>query len=98
MNPLATLRTCKKGHQYYKSSDCLTCPVCEAERKPTSGFLSKISAPARRALEGEGILSLDKLAGYSEKEILQLHGIGPSSIPKLKQELDELGLGFKKDK
>ena len=95
---MKTLRTCDKGHQYYKSSDCPTCPDCEAERKPTSGFLSKIYAPARRALEGEGILSLDKLAGYSEKEILQLHGIGPSSIPILKKELGEVGLCFKKDK
>jgi len=26
------LRTCDKGHKYYKSSDCLTCPTCEQEK------------------------------------------------------------------
>lgn len=34
------LRTCEKGHKYYKSSDCPTCPECEQERKPDAGFLS----------------------------------------------------------
>ena len=34
------LRTCKKGHQYYKSSECPTCPVCEEEKRPEKGFLS----------------------------------------------------------
>ncbi len=28
-----TLRVCPKGHKYYKSSDCPTCPVCESHRK-----------------------------------------------------------------
>jgi len=89
------LRTCRKGHSYYKSSDCPTCPLCEAERRPESGFLSRIGAPARRALEREGISSLRKLAEFSEREILQLHGIGPSTIPKLKEALKEVGLSFK---
>ncbi len=35
-----TLRTCEKGHEYYKSSDCPTCPTCEKERTPKEGFLS----------------------------------------------------------
>lgn len=45
-----TLRTCKNGHRYYKSSDCPVCPVCEEEKRPEEGFLSLVSAPARRAL------------------------------------------------
>lgn len=32
------LKICEKGHQYYKSSDCPICPVCEKERKPKEGF------------------------------------------------------------
>jgi len=91
------LRTCKKGHKYYKSSDCPTCPTCEQERKPDSGFLSLLSAPARRALENNGIHSLQKLSIYSEKEILQFHGIGPSSIPKLQSALEEIGLSFRNE-
>ncbi|WP_080835393.1 RNA polymerase alpha subunit C-terminal domain-containing protein [Cohnella massiliensis] len=90
-----TLKTCEKGHAYYKSSDCPTCPVCEQERKPESGFLSLLSSPARRALEHEGIVSLKQLANYSEKEILKLHGMGPASLPKLRAALGEHGLSFK---
>jgi hypothetical protein len=90
---MGTLKVCKKGHQYYKSSDCPTCRICEKERKPEKGFLSLIPAPARRALEREAIRSLAKLATYSEKEVLALHGMGPSSIPKLGQVLNENKLG-----
>lgn len=89
------LRTCDKGHQYYKKSDCPTCPMCEMERKPESGFLSQLSAPARRALENNGIHSLEILASFSEKELLQFHGLGPASIPKLKVALKEQGMSFK---
>ncbi|MCM3337890.1 RNA polymerase alpha subunit C-terminal domain-containing protein [Paenibacillus sp. MER TA 81-3] len=88
-------RTCNKGHQYFKSSDCPTCPICEQERKPDTGFLSLLSAPARRALEQNGITSLEKLSTYSEKEILQFHGMGPASLPKLRASLQEKGLSFK---
>ncbi|WP_410768472.1 RNA polymerase alpha subunit C-terminal domain-containing protein [Fontibacillus sp. BL9] len=90
-----TLRTCLKGHQYYKSSGCPTCPICEKEIKPDSGFLSLLSAPARRALEHHGILSLQELSKYSEKEILQFHGMGPASLPKLRTALQNQGLSFK---
>lgn len=90
-----TLRTCSKGHKYYKSSDCPTCPVCEAAKKPTEGFMAGLSAPAIRALKGVGISSLEKLAQHSKKEILELHGIGPSSILKLENALKTEGLGFK---
>jgi predicted RecB family nuclease len=90
-----TMRTCNKGHNYYKSSDCPTCPICEQERKPENGFLSLLSAPARRALENNGITSVQELSKLSEKEILKLHGMGPASIPKLRSALKENGLSFK---
>lgn len=89
------LKTCKKGHSFYKSSNCPTCPVCEEERKPKDSFLAQIGAPARRALERENIRTLEDLAKWSEKEIIQLHGMGPSTIPKLKKLLNESGLSFK---
>ncbi|MFJ2045447.1 RNA polymerase alpha subunit C-terminal domain-containing protein [Paenibacillus taichungensis] len=94
-NTKGTLRTCEQGHSYYKSSDCPTCPVCEKARKPKEGFLSLLSAPARRALENQGITTLQLLSQYTEKEILKLHGIGPSAMPKLRQALEEEGLSFK---
>ena len=91
-----TKRTCPNGHQYYKSSDCPTCPVCEAEKKPKDGFQSQLAAPARRALENNGIKTLAQLSKYSEKELLSFHGMGKSTIPKLKKALQEKGLSFKK--
>ncbi|MCB0493727.1 MAG: RNA polymerase alpha subunit C-terminal domain-containing protein [Cyclobacteriaceae bacterium] len=95
MAPKGTLKTCRKGHQFYKSSDCPTCPVCEAERKPKDGFMALISAPARRALEREHIKTVEDLAKWNEKEILKLHGMGPSTIPKLKKILADKKLSFK---
>lgn len=91
-----TLRTCSRGHQYYKSSDCPTCPVCEQEKKPASGFLAELSAPARRALENEGITTLKKLSQYSEKKILSLHGMGKASLPMLRKALAAVGYSFTK--
>lgn len=87
-------RICKNGHAYYKSSNCPTCPICEAERKPKVGFLSLLSAPARRALENNNISTLLQLSKYSEKEILNFHGLGKTSIPILKNSLKEVGLSF----
>ncbi|MED5017300.1 RNA polymerase alpha subunit C-terminal domain-containing protein [Paenibacillus chibensis] len=90
-------RTCYKGHHFYKSSDCPTCPVCEQERKPQDGFLSLLSAPARRALENHGIRTLQELSEYSDKEILKFHGMGPASLPKLRAALAEAGLSFRNE-
>lgn len=90
-----TKRTCVHGHTYFKSSDCPTCPICEAEKKPKDGFLTLLAAPARRALNNEGIDSLEKLAERTKKEILSLHGMGKSSIPILENVLKKSGLEFK---
>ncbi|MNI26588.1 hypothetical protein D3C73_802940 [compost metagenome] len=92
---IKTLKTCDKGHQFYKSSDCPSCPICEQERKPDNGFLSLLAAPARRALEHNGITTLQELSKHSEKEILQIHGMGPKSLPILRTALKETGLSFK---
>ncbi|MGI8952696.1 MAG: DUF1801 domain-containing protein [Chitinophagaceae bacterium] len=70
--------------------------ILEQERKPQEGFLSLLSAPARRALEREGIKNLKQLSKFSEDEILKLHGIGQSSMPKLRDALKKEGLSFAK--
>ncbi|MBU9719875.1 MULTISPECIES: RNA polymerase alpha subunit C-terminal domain-containing protein [Bacillaceae] len=90
------MRVCAKGHKYYKSSDCPSCPTCEIENKPESGFLSKLSSPARSALIHEGIDTLSKLSNYTEKEILKIHGIGPASLPTMRTLLEDADLSFKK--
>lgn len=91
----ATLRTCKNGHQYYKSSDCPVCPECEEAKRPADGFLSLIYAPARRALESAGLTTLEKLATWTEDEVLNLHGMGKTTMPILRRELKKAGLGFR---
>jgi DNA-directed RNA polymerase alpha subunit len=90
-----SLRICEKGHKYYKSSECPSCPTCDKESKPDSGFLSKLSSPARNALVHEGIDTLQELSKYTEKQILKIHGIGPASLPVLRTSLEEVGLSFK---
>lgn len=89
-----TLRLCKNGHRYYKSSDCPVCPQCEKEKQQAGYFIPGLSVPARRALTSKGIHSLPALAGYSEKEILALHGIGKTTLPKLRAALKAGGLSF----
>lgn len=55
-------------------------------------FLSMLSNPARCALEREGISSFEGLASLSKKELLQLHGIGPRSLPIVERCLDSIGM------
>jgi predicted RecB family nuclease len=93
--PKSTNKTCKNGHPFTKTSECPVCPICAKESKPKSGFMSTLAAPARRALENAGIKTIKQLAKYSETDILTLHGMGKSSIPKLKDALTEAGLQFK---
>jgi len=88
-------RVCAKGHTYYKSSECPSCPTCDKENKPKSDFLSKLSSPARNALVHAGIDTLKELSMYTEKEILKIHGIGPASLPTMRTLLAEEGLSFK---
>lgn len=58
--------------------------------------MQALAAPARRALENAGITSLEQLASYTLKDLLSLHGMGKSSIPKLQKALEEQKLDFKK--
>lgn len=97
MKNMKSMRTCKKGHQYYKSSDCPVCPICEAERKFENNVFSSLPAPARRTLKNRGITTVFELSKYSKTVILQLHGMGKTSIPKLVVILEKEGLKFKGD-
>ncbi|TCC86479.1 hypothetical protein EZ428_23730 [Pedobacter frigiditerrae] len=88
------LKICPSGHQLHKSSDCPTCPICEEEHKPSSGFLAEIAAPARRALASKNISTLLELAKFTENEIAALHGMGPNAMGRLKDALNKDGLTF----
>jgi uncharacterized protein YdhG (YjbR/CyaY superfamily) len=89
------LKTCKNGHQFYKSTDCPTCPICEKANKSDAGIFVGLSAPAIRALENNGIKTIKQLAKFSEKEVLSFHGMGATGIIKLKQILKAEGLSFR---
>lgn len=91
------LKVCENGHKFYKKSDCPTCPFCEELKKPKDEFLSKISAPARRALLTKNINSLDDLAFYTQTEIANLHGIGIKAMNILQNMLKEVGKNFAKE-
>lgn len=56
---------------------------------------SKLAAPARRALEAQNICEVADLTGYTEKEIMALHGIGKNAMTLLKQMLKDEDLSFK---
>ena len=92
--PAKQLKICERGHKFYKSSDCPSCPTCAAMDKPETGFLALLSSPARGALEHAGISTLTTLSQHTEREILKLHGMGPKSLPLLWRALQDAGLTF----
>lgn len=57
-------------------------------------LLQKLSKPAQRALQNEGIITLEQLSGYSEKEISELHGIGKNAIVTIRLVLTEYGMAL----
>lgn len=87
--------TCINGHAVLKKSSCESCPVCEKARLEGNGVFRMLTAPARRAFENTGIETLEQLQQYSSDELLNLHGIGKTSIPKIIQLLNEHGLHLK---
>lgn len=65
------------------------------DQKLENTFETKLSQPALRALAGAGIKNLQQLSKFSEKEISNLHGMGPTGIVALKAALKTKGLSFK---
>lgn len=91
-----TRRTCPNGHQYWKSSDCPVCPICEKGRALGDDWLDKLSAPAKRALATLNICSTSGFSKYKESEIASLHGIGPNALSKIKEAMAVQGISFSK--
>ncbi len=54
----------------------------------------KLANPVRNALTAAGIVRLDQVATYTEKQLLRLHGVGPKGIEQLRVALAERGLSF----
>jgi uncharacterized protein YdhG (YjbR/CyaY superfamily) len=60
-----------------------------------SSAWTDLGAPARRALETNGVTTLETLAQLTETQVLKFHGMGKSSLPKLREALMAKGLSFK---
>ena len=48
-------------------------------------------------MQKAGITNLKQLGSWTEAELLKLHGIGPTTIPKLKTALKASGRSFAKE-
>jgi DNA-directed RNA polymerase alpha subunit len=51
-----------------------------------------IAAPAKRALAGAGYTTLEQLSRVSERELLELHGMGPKAVAQLREAMAAHGL------
>jgi predicted flap endonuclease-1-like 5' DNA nuclease len=56
-----------------------------------------IGNPATTALEMRGVTELSQLAAWTEKELSELHGVGPKAVSILRGALKEQGLQFRAD-
>jgi predicted flap endonuclease-1-like 5' DNA nuclease len=56
--------------------------------------LPRIGRPATGALAVEGITRLDQLTGWTEGDLLALHGVGPKAIRILREAMAERGISF----
>lgn len=56
--------------------------------------LPGLSKPAQRALASRGYETLEQLTTASERELRNLHGMGPKGIRVLKGALAQNGLSF----
>jgi hypothetical protein len=54
-----------------------------------------IGAPATRALRAAGLTSLESLGAVTEAERLARHGVGPNPHARLREALDDAGLGYR---
>lgn len=86
-----SLRICKKGHRFEKTSDCPVCPECSSSemKNAFAEEFPNIGAPAFRALDNAGIRHLQDLTQFTENELLALHGFGPKALKLLQERLRE---------
>ena len=57
--------------------------------------LSTLPPAAARALEREGLSEPEQLAALTEQQLLELPGMSPAALPKLRIWLKGYGLSFK---
>lgn len=65
-----------------------------AEGAPGNDLPKGLGVPADRALQQARITSLQQLSRYSEREVRDFPGIGPTALAKLRVALARKGLEF----
>lgn len=58
--------------------------------EPSAGLPATLGKPATRALQAAGYGTIGDLRGASERELLDLHGVGPRAITILREHGTEL--------
>lgn len=59
------------------------------------GLPDGLGGPAARALAGANVTDLEEVARHSVRELLALHGVGPTAISTLGDALAARGLAFR---
>jgi DNA-directed RNA polymerase alpha subunit len=67
----------------------------EAPKAQEGGLPESLGKPATRALEEAGLDTLEKVAGKTEAELLDLKGVGPKAVEALEEALAGEGLSLK---
>jgi hypothetical protein len=65
--------------------------------KTATALPVKLASPAQRALSGAGITCLQDLTSFHEKEIRELHGIGPNALKQIQIAMELKGIKFMPD-
>ena len=61
---------------------------------PESDLPAGLAQPAVRALAAAGYTRLEQLVGVREADLLQLHGMGPKALGRLRDALRARGLAL----
>ncbi len=56
--------------------------------------MPKTSNPAQEAMALAGLKTLEDLTHITEKDLLELHGVGPKAVRILREAMQERGLAF----
>ena len=73
-------------------------PAKKTEAAKADGGLPEGLGAATKALEEEGLTTLEKVAGKTEAELLELKGVGPKAVETLKEALAAENLSLAESK
>lgn len=65
--------------------------------RPVGDLPNSMGKTAPRELQNAGIGSLQKASEHTEKELLDIHGVGPKAIRIMKEAMTDKGLHFREE-